>query len=103
MLGQQSKAQKEIARGKGWDPDKVFDPKTGTYGPLIEGSDPSAVFTNQGVPMTKGKYPQLKDGYDVRSIGADEVDFVSPDWRGEERNDPTPGVKGNPFAGMGKQ
>jgi hypothetical protein len=100
MLGQQSKAQKEIALGKGWQPDRIFDSKTGTYGPAIEGSDPSAVFTNQGVPSTQGKYPQLEDGYDVRNIGPDEVDFNHPTPRSGGNNAPTPKARGDSFPGM---
>jgi hypothetical protein len=103
MLGQQSKAQKIVARAKGWDPDLIWDSKTQSYGPpndALGTNQESAVFTNQGVPSTQGKYPQLEDGYDVRNIGPDEVDFNHPTPRSGGNNAPTPKARGDSFPGM---
>jgi hypothetical protein len=103
MQGQTEKAQKTIARGKGWEPDAVYDPATGKSIPLDSGLvAESAIFTNQGVPMTKGAYPHQADGYDV-SIGAGEpaTTFNSPKRRSEGNNAPVPGKHGDPYAGKG--
>jgi hypothetical protein len=103
VLGDQSKALKTISRGKGWNPDEIVDPKTGATTPIDSGlAGDFTIFTNQGVPMTRGKYPQLADGYDV-SIGAGEpaTTFNSPKHRSETINAPFPGKHGDPHAGMG--
>ena len=103
MQGQSTKAQKTIARAKGWEPDSIYDSMTRTFTPIDSGLvGDSEIFNNQGVPKTKGRYPQLPDGYDV-SIGAGEpaATFNSPVRRSETGNAPFKGAKGNPNAGMG--
>jgi len=100
MQGDQSKALKTIARGKGWEPDAVYDPATGKSVPIDDGlvAD-AAIFTNQGVPMTRGKYTEKADGYDVNP-GAGEA-FNSPKMRSETSNAPFKGANGDPYAGKG--
>jgi hypothetical protein len=103
MQGSQTAAQKTVVRGKGWEPDAIYDPATGKSAPLDEGLvAPAAIFTNQGVPRSRGKYAQLADGYDV-SVGAGEpaATFNSPKRRSESGNAPFPKAKGDPYAGLG--
>jgi hypothetical protein len=103
MQGDQTKALKTVSIGKGWNPDIVMDVGTGASVPLDAAlSTDAAIFTNQGVPMTKGAYPHQADGYDV-SIGAGEpaTTFNSPKRRSEGNNAPVPGKHGDPYAGKG--
>jgi hypothetical protein len=103
MQGDQTKALKTVSIGKGWNPDVIVDVGTGKSAPLDEGLvAPAAIFTNQGVQKSRGKYAQLADGYDV-SVGAGEpaATFNSPKRRSESINAPFPKAKGDPYAGLG--
>lgn len=103
MQGNSVRQQKNIARQMGYDPDAVYDPNTGKSIPLDIGlTAPAAVFTNQGVPMTQGKYgppPVTTDADAVQSEG--KVEFNQPTHRSESANAPFPGKHGDPYAGFG--
>jgi hypothetical protein len=101
MQGMATKTQKDIARQMGYDPDGVYDPATGKYIPLEEGLvAPAAIFTNQGVPMTRSKYgPPIIGSSEIESHPEGSVDFNHPTPRNEFNNAPIPGRKGDPYAG----
>jgi hypothetical protein len=104
MQGDQSKALKTVARGKGWNPDSVYDPKTGGYTPLDEGlTADQAIFTNQGVPMTKDKYgPPMLGSSAIEAHPEGPVAFNHPTPRSLTNNAPVPGKHGDPYAGKGR-
>jgi hypothetical protein len=101
MQGHNIKSQKIIARGKGWDPDGVYDTTTGKYVPLDEGLvAEAAIFTNQGVPMTKDKYGAPIIGPSaIEAHPEGPVQFNHPTPRNDFNNAPIPGAKGDPYAG----
>ena len=103
MQGNSVRIQKNIARTLGWEPDAVYDPNTGKSIPLDRGLvAPAAILSNQGVPMTKGNYPQAADGFDVTiGTGEPKADFNSPKRRSESLNAPFPRRGGDPNAGKG--
>jgi hypothetical protein len=104
MQGQAVSSQKIIARNKGWDPDTIYDPTTGESTPIDANFvAPAAVFTNQGVPMTKGAFGPPPNGESSAIMSEMErpVDFVYPTPRSESANAPFKGRGGNPNAGKG--
>jgi hypothetical protein len=66
MGDMQVRSLKIIARAKGWDPDKIYDPKAKKYVEDIGHQDGTfAIFTNQGVTDMPEKAPMdWPDGYD---------------------------------------
>ena len=103
MQGKSEMQQKMIARGSGIEPDSIYDPATGKYVPLDPLlTAPAAVFTNQGVPMTEGKYsPPMIGVSEIESHPEGAVQFNVPNRRSESVNAPVPGKHGDPFAGKG--
>jgi hypothetical protein len=104
MQGQQVSSQKIIAKGNGWDPDSIYDSKTGTWTPIdAHFVAPAEVFTNQGVPMTQGAYGPPPNGESSAIMKEMEgpVDFKYPTPRSESSNAPFPKRGGDPNAGKG--
>ena len=101
MLGQADKNQKDLVRSMGWDPDTIYDTTTGKSVAIDAALTVGAsVYTNQGVPMTSGKY--VDGGGDLDPSGTPEgkVEFNTPTRRSETNNAPFPGRSGDPYAGM---
>jgi hypothetical protein len=104
MQGQAVSSQKIIARAKGWDPDAIYDTKTGEYSPIDAlFVSPAEVFTNQGVPKTRGAYgpPPNGESSSIMKEMEGPVDFKHPIPRSESSNAPFKGRGGNPYAGLG--
>jgi hypothetical protein len=102
MQGHDVKSQKIIARGKGWEPDSLWNPETGKYEPLDAGlTAPAEIFTNQGVPMTKDVYgPPMIGSSAIDAQPEGEVLFNHPTPRNLTNNAPVPGKHGDPYAGF---
>jgi hypothetical protein len=98
LQGQFVKNQKDLVRQMGWEPDAIYDPTTGKSVPLDAALAADAeLFTNQGVPATRGKYGALTDGDGaIESYPEGKVEFNSPVRRSETLNAPFPGRKSDP-------
>jgi hypothetical protein len=101
VLGQADKNQKDLVRSMGWEPDAIYDTKTGKTVPIDAAlTTDAAVFTNQGVPMTSGRYADGGGDLDPGGQPEGKVEFNTPTHRSEENNAPFKGRSGDPYAGM---
>lgn len=80
MGDMQTRSLKIIARAKGWDPDRIFDPKTKQYMDDIGYQDGEfKIFTNQGVTDMPEKAPMdWADGYDGSASLIEKVTWNAP-------------------------
>ena len=104
MQGQAVSSQKIIARNNGWDPDTIYNPTTGESTPIDANFvAPAEVYTNQGVPMTRGAFGPPPNGESSNIMAEMEkpVDFKFPAPRSDSSHDKFKGRGGNPYAGKG--
>lgn len=103
MQGDQVKALKIVSLAKGWDPDRIWDPKTRSYvDESIENfNKPTQIFTNQS---GTGRLPQgtpdtFPDAEEPRYDAPGSPDWNVPPIERENEDRRTNGA--DPYSGMG--